>query len=244
MKLHKGLLFFGASVMFLSACSKEAYSTGDIEAETENVSSEDLMDKVAEQAIGEFTEQAEKDKQALEESEEEAARIAIEEEIQAKEEAEKEKSNIGTRSNPIPFGSPLYLSGTFTDYDADYEEFEAQVEVTVIETTRGADAWEIILNENQFNEPAPEGKEYVINRVQLKLSNATSEDLKSMFRESDFDYISESGASYSSVYAVIPDGLRVELYNNGVGEGNVVGLIDIDDNPLLRFESSFFLEIN
>lgn len=151
-------------------------------------------------------------------------------------------SQLGQRSNPVPYGETMYMSGTFTDYDADYTDFDADLELSVVDTIRGEEAWNIIINENQFNDPAPEGKEYIINRVKLKLLNATSEDLKTSFRSNEFDYISETGASYSSVSVVLPDKLDVELYNNGEAEGNIVGLVDIEDKPLLRFNQMFFLE--
>ncbi|API89395.1 hypothetical protein BKP56_09075 [Marinilactibacillus sp. 15R] len=151
-------------------------------------------------------------------------------------------SELGQRSNPVPYEEILYMHGTFTDYDANYAEFEADLEMNIVDTIRGEEAWNIIINENQFNDPAPEGKEYIINRVKLKLLNATSEDLKTSFMSNEFDYISESGASYSSVSVVLPDELDVELYNNGEAEGNIVGLVDVGDKPLVRFNQMFFLK--
>lgn len=151
-------------------------------------------------------------------------------------------SEIGQRSNPVIYGDTMYMVGTFTDRDANYEEFDANIEITINETFRGEEAWSLIVNENRYNDPAPEGKEYIINRVKIVMNNATSENLKTEFNSREFDYISEKGASYSVDSQVIPDRLDIELYNNGEAEGSVFGLVDIDDNPLLRFNSTFFFE--
>lgn len=157
-------------------------------------------------------------------------------------EEETASSEIGKRSNPVSYGDTMYMIGTFTDRDANYEEFDANVEITIIETFRGEEAWELISSENQFNDPAPEGKEYIINRVKIVMNNATNENLKTEFNSHEFDYISDQGASYSVDSQVIPDKLDVELYNNGEAEGNIFGLVNIDDLPLLRFNSTFFFE--
>lgn len=151
-------------------------------------------------------------------------------------------SSLGNRSNPVPLGTPHPMSGTFTDYDADGQEFSANIEVTVLSTTRGADAWNIVSAENQFNDPAPEGKEYMINRVKISMSNASSDDLKAHFSDYDFDYISGKGSSYSRVSTVIPDELGVELFNNGEAEGNICELVDVGDQPLIRFVDKFFFK--
>lgn len=163
------------------------------------------------------------------------------------EEEEKEEQPIddteyGTRSNPIPYGDLGWIELTITDPDADYEEFDGRLEITVLDTIRGEEAAKIVSEENQFNEPAPDGKEFIINRLEIKLTEATSEDLKAVISSNDFDYVSESGASYNESFQVIPEALDVELYNNGTAEGNVHGLIDLDDSPILRFNRDFFFE--
>lgn len=183
---------------------------------------------------------------ALEDDAETAEEVDAEEdpedEAEVEEVEESSSGSEGTRSDPFQYGETANLYGTFVDRDADRQEFDAELAMTVVDTIRGDEAWEIILNENQFNDPAPEGKEYIINRVRIELSNATSDDLKTNFNYREFDYISAGGSSYSYESVVLPDELNVELFNDGQAEGNIVGLIDVDDSPLLRFNNTLFFE--
>ncbi len=155
--------------------------------------------------------------------------------------SESAKQNLGTRSNPIPFNSPMMLTGEFTDNDAN-QDFTASIKVEILSSTRGDAAWQQIIAENQFNEAAPAGKEYIINRVKITMSDASSNDLKTSFSIYDFNYISGSGSSYSNQSVVLPDALDNEIYNNGTIEGNVSGLIGVGDSPLLRLSDKFFFK--
>lgn len=243
MKIYKRLFLLSTSALLLASCSAEDGDTND-EAQMEETS------EVTEEVDAGDNVQNELEKE-IETLEKEVARLKEElegetpEEVEDVEEETEEtdaSGNSGTRSQPMPVGETLSLSGTFTDRDADYEEFDANLNITILDTIRGDEAWDIIYNENPHNDPAPEGKEYIINNTEVKLYDATSEDLKTSIRSNNFDYISSEGASYNTPYVVLPDELEVELYNNGSATGNIVGLVDVGDNPLIRFENTFFLE--
>ena len=234
------ILMISSSALLLGACN-EITDAGNETASNSDVTVEELQARIAElEEENETLRQSNGDSSSVNEDSSSVAEDGDDEEV-----VEVDSNNSqgsGTRSNPYVYGETANLQGTFTDYDADWEDFDADLDITVIESIRGEEAWTMVQNENSHNKPAPEGMEYIINRVKISLLNATSEDLKASFNSSDFDYISNSGSSYSKEFAVYPDELRVELFNNGEAEGNVLGVVDINDTPLLRFDSSFFFE--
>lgn len=230
----KIILAITASALLLGAC-EETQSEDNNAANTEELEARIAELENENEALRSENSELLSDDEETEEPVEQAEEETEESDTQS-------SGSAGTRSDPVTFGETINLQGTFADYDADWEEFDADLDITIIESIRGEEAWNIISNENQFNDPAPEGKEYIINRVRVLLKNATSDDLKTTFSDSDFDYISSSGSSYSTEYAVIPDELNVELFNDGQSEGNIMGVVDIDDTPLIRYESSFFFE--
>lgn len=150
-------------------------------------------------------------------------------------------SDEGTRANPMPLNSPLSLTGTMTDTDT-YDDFEASMDITVTETIRGGKAWELIRTENQFNEAAPEGKEYILNKIKVKAYDIASSENKFNMSESDFEYVSGTGTTYSSdISVVIPGGLDSTLYNDATGEGYIYGVVDKSDTaPLVKFLQFYF----
>lgn len=150
-------------------------------------------------------------------------------------------SDEGTRANPMPLNSPLSLTGTMTDTDT-FDSFEASMDITLTETIRGDKAWELIKAENQFNEAAPEGKEYILNKIKVKAYDIASSENKFNMSESDFEYISGTGTTYSSdISAVIPNELDSTLYNDATGEGYIYGVVDKSDNaPLVKFLQFYF----
>lgn len=158
------------------------------------------------------------------------------------EQSTKEKE-LGKRTNPIPFKQPFQIESTFKDTDAD-RYFSAKLEITVVETTRGDAAWEKIKEDNQYNEAPPDGYEYVLNRIKVKLTDAETEDLKVLLSKYHFSYVSSQGVVYDSPTLVLKDGLNAELFNNGEKEGNVCGLIKKEDKPLLRYKNKYFFDIN
>lgn len=101
-------------------------------------------------------------------------------------------------------------------------------EATVLEMVRGEEAWQQLRATNQFNDPAPEGQEYLLLRLRLKVTGSS---------ESYFIYPAVTGdryIRYSAAPAVTPDprlpseftaGQTAEgwlPYLVGQGEGNLM----------------------
>ncbi|AOV09108.1 hypothetical protein [Sporosarcina ureilytica] len=171
-----------------------------------------------------------------------------EQESEIKEEVEKEEKEkaVGTRSNPLPFGDTITVKERI--YDDSFNGYDASLEITLLETIRGEEAWAIIQKENQFNESAEDGFEYVLIKVKGFLKDADTDDDSLFFSSFDFDFVSDDGEVYGMTSAVIPDELQKELYNGGTGEGYIYGQVKVGDDFKVSYDSSegspvfFFVE--
>ncbi|WP_339254277.1 hypothetical protein NSQ43_07130 [Sporosarcina sp. FSL W8-0480] len=163
------------------------------------------------------------------------------------EEKEKEKEKpVGTRSNPLPFGDTITVKENI--YDDSFNSYESFVEITLLETIRGEEAWSLIEKENMFNEPAAEGFEYVMVKVRGFLKESETEDDSLYFSSGNFKFVSNDGEVYDWAFAVVPNELSKELYNGGTAEGYIVNQVKIGDDFKVSYNSSegspvfFFVE--
>ncbi len=150
-------------------------------------------------------------------------------------EVQKEKA-VGTRSNPLPFGETITVKENI--YDDSSNSYESLLEITVVEMIRGEEAWEIIENENEYNEPAKEGYEYALVKVKGFLKASETEDDSLWFSTINFDFVSNEGEVYDMASAVIPNELEKELYSGGTGEGYIYSEVRIGDDYKVSYESS------
>lgn len=83
-----------------------------------------------------------------------------------------DKSNWGKRSTPVPLGE------FFEVIDKEYGDdgsFNVRLNFKISSVTRGQEAFDILIAENQFNDPAPEGLEWAIFDLEAEYVNG-SED--------------------------------------------------------------------
>lgn len=144
-------------------------------------------------------------------------------------ESASDEKKLGTRSNPVPFGESITVEDTING------EYDAKVELKVLEVIRGEKAWEIAKNENSYNETPEEGYEYILAKVEGKVTEAETEDEPYWLSASFFKFVSEEGNEYEVKSVVIPDELAHNLYNGGTGEGYVHGYIKKDDDVTLSY---------
>lgn len=83
-----------------------------------------------------------------------------------------DKSNWGKRSTPVPLGE--FFEVIDKEYGDD-ESFNVQLNFRITSITKGQEAYEILVSENQFNDPAPEGLEWAIFDLEVEYING-SED--------------------------------------------------------------------
>ncbi|WP_432361520.1 hypothetical protein [Sporosarcina sp. UB5] len=154
----------------------------------------------------------------------------------AKEEVEEKEKPIGTRSNPLPFGDTITVKENI--YDDSFNSYASLVEITLLETIRGDEAWTIIEKENMFNERAAEGFEYAIVKVKGFLKESETEDDSLYFSSMNFNFVSNEGEVYDWMSAVIPHELSKEIYNGGMAEGYIVNQVKIGDDFKISYDSS------
>lgn len=161
-------------------------------------------------------------------------------------EVEEEEKAVGVRSNPLPFGDTITVKENI--YDDSYNAYASSLEITLLEMIRGDEAWEVIQNENEFNEPAEEGYEYALVKATGLLKDSETEDDSLLFSTMSFNFVSEDGDVYDFASAVIPNELFKELYSGGTGEGYIVGQVRVGDDFKVSYDSSegspvfFFVE--
>lgn len=162
--------------------------------------------------------------------------VASESQDTTQEDVEEKEKPIGTRSNPLPFGDTITVKENI--YDDSFNSYASLVEITLLETIRGEEAWTIIQNENQFNDPADEGFEYALVKVKGFLKESETEDDSLYFSSMNFNFVSNEGEVYDWASAVIPNELSKELFNGGTAEGYIVNQVKIGDEFKISYNSS------
>lgn len=88
----------------------------------------------------------------------------------------------------------------------------------VLEVVRGDEAWQAIQAANQFNEPAPEGMEYLLVKLHVKSTYADSDEHS--ISGSDFKVTGDRLIEYFTASVVEPDPqLDAQLFAGGETEG-------------------------
>jgi len=122
-----------------------------------------------------------------------------------------------SRSNPLPPNSIVHA---------------AHWEVQVLEFKRGQEAAQLIREANQFNEPAPEGKEYLMVKVRAKSLHIDGQS--HLITGGDFKLTGDRVTRYLPVGVVPPaPPLGAEVFSSGETEGWIVYAIDQGEEQLM-----------
>lgn len=119
-------------------------------------------------------------------------------------------------------------------------------DVQVLEMKRGEDAWTDIRAANSFNDPAPEGMEYLLVKIHVKCTyNDSDEHSISGY---DFDVTGDRAILYTTGMASVVEPkpeLDAKLYSGGETEGWVAYLVGEDEgNLILIFDESWSFDEN
>jgi hypothetical protein len=135
-----------------------------------------------------------------------------------------------SRTVPVSIDTPVQTSNSGTT-----------LEVTLTEVIRGELAWTMIQAANPFNSPAPEGSEFLLTKVRVRVLETPNLDESVRFSGSDADMISSSGNVYESTFVVTPEpSFSGELFKDGILTGWIDHTVDISDpDPLMRYRFSF-----
>lgn len=161
---------------------------------------------------------------------------------EAKKETTKEEnkeSAKGNRSNPVAFNESATINDVILNSDGgEFKKFKAKVEFSVLEVIRGDQAQQILQQENQFNKPAPEGREWALVKVKGKVIEAETEDYPYPLYSSNVSLVSNEGQVYKhELSAVVPNELHQELFKGAEGEGYIYQDVKVGDDFKVQFET-------
>lgn len=141
------------------------------------------------------------------------------------------KSTVGlSRSAPAPIGSKVNVS-----VDSILEKYDATVSVD--QTIRGEDAWQLIQDTNMFNEEAKDGFEYLLAKATVKINKTQKTDVQVDINSYLFTLVSSAGKDYDHPMVVEPDpAINTKLYAGASHSGWIAFLVKKDDvSPLITF---------
>ena len=170
--------------------------------------------------------QAEYDKLAGETSESKEAQSSTANE-------DSNKADWGKRSTPVPFGKPFEL--TLKEYAGD-TTFDAKVSLTVKSVLRGEKAFEKITEFNRFNDPAPEGLEWVL--IELELNYLEGNEDTPLRTPGYFKVFDSKGKEVKQdAYASLsPEFSGVEIFPKVIHTGYYAITVPTGDDSLFVFD--------
>ncbi|MEH7440525.1 hypothetical protein V7182_24045 [Neobacillus drentensis] len=151
-------------------------------------------------------------------------------------EKEQEESKLGSRTNPVPFKKTATVDDEL--YNDNGDAFPIKFDLTVTEVTRGDAAFQKLKAMNEYNDPAPEGYEWVLAKVKVKFVESETKDLAFHIDGiMNFTAVSESGDIYSGdvVGSTDPD-FSFEMYVGNEKEGYIAKLVKAGEKAQLRYE--------
>lgn len=162
---------------------------------------------------------------------------AEEEEVEEEVVEEEVVVEVGKRSNPVLMGESVTFTETYYGEDLT-ESYEALFELKVTDILRGEEAFATLLEENQFNEPAPEGMEWAIITLEGTLHEGDEDVPYTVLPW--FSVIDSSGSEVSQDEYATLDGNEfgyVDLFPGGQTSGRITQYMPIDDPSLLVLEA-------
>jgi hypothetical protein len=135
--------------------------------------------------------------------------------------------------NPAPIGRVQTI--TVDDLLQKYK-----VEMSIKEIIRRDDAWEKIRAANIFNDPAPDGCEYILAEIYFKVLDIDEGQAYNL-NDINIDMISSDGKEYEYAMVVAPEPtIDANLYKGASNEGWAVYIVKKDDaTPKLVFGRNY-----
>ncbi|WP_235714611.1 hypothetical protein [Neobacillus dielmonensis] len=144
-------------------------------------------------------------------------------------------SKLGSRTNPIPFQQTAAVEDEV--YNDAGEAFPITFDLTMEDVIRGDAAFQKLKSMNEFNEPAPDGYEWVLVKAKVKFTESKTQDLAfSIDGIMNFKMVSESGDIYSGdSFATTNPEFSFEMYVGNEKEGYIAGLVKTGEKAQLRY---------
>ncbi|WP_368646218.1 hypothetical protein AB4027_04880 [Alkalibacterium putridalgicola] len=243
------LMVMSPLVFAMAGCSAE-----EMQDEADIVEEVSRVDEVAAENEPEETEQIEET--VVEEEEEASEELDEEENVEEEPEVEEPETEaepeeettaeLGKRTNPVPLNESIQFTVQIVDYEAEeYNPEEGLLEVTLSNPVTGDDAYAFLLEENQFNEEAPEGYEWIVFDIEATLLEG-DENIPYMPMPT-ISTVSESGAeSPDGHYATLNNEFGyIDLFDGGTTSGKQAAIAPVDEPYLIKWseESTVFFDI-
>ena len=155
------------------------------------------------------------------------------------EESAAEASVIGKRSNPVPLGQSIEIPVEYSNEDWT-ENYEGTISLQINGVTKGQAAMDTLMAENQFNEAPPEGMEWVIFDVTMKLLDGNQDTPYTT--SPAFDIISSSGSEIAQDTYGTLDGNEFnynDIFPGAEVSGRVVKYAPMGDNFLISYDENY-----
>jgi hypothetical protein len=168
------------------------------------------------------------------------------EEIAPKEKQKEVTPEIGTRTNPVKVGETLSVTGvTVTDLDDWEKQTVGDFNLTLNKVTRGEEAYTMIMSYNQFNEPAPDGFEYVL--LDFTLTGSIEDPNIAEYVSPSLTVIASDGSEVEQDSAVLENEFgSKEMFDGGTVTGHLEVIVPIGDDVVVEYEDDFsaFFSLN
>jgi hypothetical protein len=137
------------------------------------------------------------------------------------------KPEIGSYENPYPYGSPMSLENSTQEF-----------KITLTDVKRSDEAWQMLYDVNQFNEPAPEGMEWIGTLIKIEYTKGPSGKVLELDRY--FLNTVTKGSILEIPFYVSPQPeFDLKILPGGEGEGWIFGHVYVDDpKPMIVFAYS------
>lgn len=142
--------------------------------------------------------------------------------------------NKYNRTNPAPIGNVQNIN--VVNYTESYS-----AAVVIKEVVRGQKAYEMLKRANTFNDEPAEGKEYVLVKVAVAVSNVKGDSAVSL-NEFDFEFYRTDYSEYDDLTFVVTPSPEFggDVYDGGTVEGYLCKEIDITDaTPTMVFGNDY-----
>lgn len=147
------------------------------------------------------------------------------------------ETSAPTAVPPTPTSGPMGMSRG-NPYPPDEMVPAPNWDVRVLESVRGEAAWRMVEAANPYNDPAPEGMEYLLVNIRARCTYADTE--QHSISEGDFSLTGDSLVSYSSEFAAgLEPELSAQLLSGGEAEGWVAFLVGQEEGSLILVVDEF-----
>lgn len=150
-----------------------------------------------------------------------------------------DSSAAGKRSNPVPLGQAIEIPVAYSNEDWT-ENYEGTISLQINGITKGQAALDTLIAENQFNEAPPEGMEWVIFDVTMKLLDGNQDTPFTIMP--NFEIISSSGSEITQDAYGFLDGNEfgyTDIFPGAEASGRVVKYAPTGDNFLISYSENF-----